>query len=93
MSLITIDKEELEDIKKRFDNLAERREEHNDKLNSLLDKLQNVKSGGFVEEIVGKLEDHIEDVNKNQLDNVAYTSDFLRLLIDEFTTLDESTKL
>lgn len=93
MSLITIDKDELEEIKKRFDNLAERREEHNDKLNNLLDNLQNVKSGGFVEEIVEKLEDHIEDVNKNQLGNVVYTSDFLRMLIDEFTTLDESTKL
>lgn len=93
MSLITIDKEELEEIKKRFDNLAERREAHNNKLNNLLTNLQNVKSGGFVEEIVEKLEVHIEDVNKNQLGNVEYTSDFLRLLIDEFTTLDKSTKL
>lgn len=93
MSLITIDKNELEDLKKQFGNLAGRREEHNDKLNDILVNLRNVKSGGLVEEIVEKLEIHIEDVNKNQLGNVIYTSDFLKLLIENFTEIDENTKL
>lgn len=55
--------------------------------------MQNVKSDGFIEEIVEKLEVHIDDVNNNQIGNVLYTSDFLKLLIENFTELDESTKL
>lgn len=90
MGTITIDIEELEDIKNRFEQLAERRAEHNEKLEEMLDKLSNVKSNGFIEEIVEKLEDHIDDVKVNQFDNVEFSVDFLKSLIDNFRELDEA---
>lgn len=90
MQTIEINKDELHDLKRKFEHLAERREEHNQKLSNLIENLSNVESSGFVEEIIEKLEDHIFDVNQNQIGNLTYSADFLSTLIEEFSELDKN---
>ncbi len=90
MSKINLNVEELEEIIARYNQLVDRREEQNKRLYMLLSKLDNVKSNGFVEEIVEKLERHIDDVNKVQIRNIYYNIDFLTDYIDTFVELDEN---
>ncbi len=90
MSKINLNVEELEEIIARYNQLVDRREEQNKRLYMLLSKLDNVKSNGFVEEIVEKLERHIDDVNKVQIGNIYYNIDFLTDYIDTFVELDEN---
>ncbi len=48
--------------KEKFDNLIELREEHIDKLDTMLENLRDMKTEGFIEDIVDKLDEHITDV-------------------------------
>lgn len=93
MGTIKIDAEEIEEIKSRFDNLSSRREQQIGTLKDIVERLNEAKTCGFIEEIVDKLDDHIIDVSNNQIGNIEYTSDFLRLLIENFTDLDQDSKL
>ncbi len=90
MSKINLNVEELEEIIARYNQLVDRREEQNKRLYMLLSKLDNVKSNGFVEEIVEKIEDHIQDVDEVQITNIHYNIDFLTDYIDTFVELDEN---
>lgn len=90
MKTIEIEKCELDEIKRKFEHLAERRADHNQKLSNLIENLSGVESSGFVEEIVEKLEEHIYDVNQNHIGNLTYSVDFLSALAEEFEELDKN---
>ncbi len=89
MSNINLNVDELEEIIARYKQLVDRREEQNNMLHRLLSNLDNVESNGFIEEIVEKIEDHIQDVDEVQITNIHYNIDFLRDYIDTFVELDE----
>ncbi len=91
MSLIEINIDEIEAIRKEFEDLKERRIEHNKRLTNLLDNLTNVESSGFVEEIVSKIEEHIDDVEKSHVGNLEYSSNFLKAFCEDFAELDKNT--
>lgn len=90
MQTIEIEKCELDEIIQKFEHLAERRADHNQKLSNIIEDLADVKSNVFVEGIVEKLEEHIYDVNQNHIGNLTYSADFLRTLAEEFDELDKN---
>lgn len=92
MNNIEVNSLELSDVKKKFDNLIELREEHIDKLDTMLENLRGMKTEGFIEEIVEKLDDQILDVRSVQVANLQYNSDFIDDYQEQMTTLDNSTR-
>lgn len=92
MNNIEVNSLELSDVKKKFDNLIELREEHIDKLDTMLENLRDMKTEGFIEDIVDKLDEHITDVRNVQIANLQYNSDFIDDYQEQLTTLDESTR-
>lgn len=92
VNTIEVDKYEQDGIRSKFEYLVERRENHNQKLSNLIGNLSNVESSGFVEGIVEKLEEHINDVNQNHISNLRYSVDFLNTLAEQFEELDNIIK-
>lgn len=90
MSKIKIDFENLQVIKKNIEERAKRREEINKRLGNITDELRDFQTRGFIEEIVEKLDDHIDNVDEVQINNISYLGDFLGSIVDEFTEVDEN---
>lgn len=89
MSKIKIDFENLV-IKKNIEERSKRREEINKRLGNITDELRDFQTRGFIEEIVEKLDDHIDNVDEVQINNISYLGDFLGSIVDEFTEVDEN---
>ncbi len=91
MSKISIDPVEVEKLAARYKVLSQRREAHNKNLEEILELLNDVKSEVFVEEILEKLINHKEHVDKTQVQNILDSVDFLHRLADNFTEVDENS--
>lgn len=89
MSKIKIDFENLV-IKKNIEERSKRREEINKRLGNITDELRDFQTRGFIEEIVEKLDEHIDNVDRVQINNISYLGDFLENIINEFTEVDEN---
>lgn len=70
--------------------LVDSREEHIRKFDNMVDDLRNMKTNGFIEDMVEKCEDHINDVHDVQLTNLKYNSDFVEGYCEQITAVDES---
>ncbi len=91
MEKISIDTSSVLKLALRYKELARKREQHNRKLEELLDKLDDVKSGGFVEEIIEKLITHKEHVDSTQIENIIKLVEFLNNLVENFIEVDKNT--
>lgn len=92
MNNIEVNSPELVDIKNKFDNLVELREEHIEKLDEMIESLRDMKTEGFIEAIVEKLDKHVVDVKNVQVPNLQYNSDFIDDYQEQMSELDKDTR-